>query len=233
MTETANRFGPDWNDVLRRSRRHHARRVVLVAAILAVAVAAPALALVGGVVDFSSAPTVPGPIRVEFGKLDAIDPLGGPGAVTGETRAVYTFATADGPFELMVAPARDGWCYGLAPVGGEPLDIACPTAGGPMDVGHSLGPPISKPDLIEGSIHDCGVRRIVLTFEDGSTVDLPFVSVSAPIDADFFVYDVDPAHESAGRRPSIVAALDKSGQVVGSGWFLREADAPKPTAPCA
>lgn len=225
-------FAPDWNDVLRRSRRHRARRVAVIAVILVVAVAAPALAVVGGVIDFSTAPTVQESIRVDFGKLDAIDPLHGPGTIIGETRDVYTFTTADGPFELMVAPARDGWCYGVAPENGSPLDIACPVSGGPMDVGHSLSPPARGHDLIEGSLHDCGVERIVMTFEDGSTTDLPFVRVSAPVDADFFLYDVDAAHEATGTRPSTVAAFNAKGQIVNSGWFLRESDAPTPTAAC-
>jgi hypothetical protein len=232
VSETADLFGPDWADVVRRSRRHRARRVAWVAVTVAIVVAAPALAIAGGVIDFSSAPTVPAPVRVDFGKLDAIDPLSGPGAITGETRDVYTFKTSGGPYELMVAPARDGWCYGLAPEGRRPLDIACPRVGGPMDVGHSLSPPTAGPDLIEGSIHNCSVHRIVMTFEDGSTTDLPFVSVSAPIDADFFVYELTPAHEARGVRPSTVTAFDGSGAIVGSGWFLHEADAPTPSTGC-
>ena len=227
----------DWSDVATRSRRVRGGRsfiprprLVLAAAVAAVAVAAPAVAIVGGLIDFSSAPSAPESVRVEFGKLDAVNPMNGPGAVTGETRDVYTFKTASGSFDLLVAPARDGWCYAVSGLGG--FGPACPTTAGPMDVGHYESPTAGEPDLIEGSVRDCSVQRIVMKFEDGTTTDLPFVSVSTPINADFFLYEVDSAHQSAGKRPSTVTAYGNDGNVVGSGWLINEADAPAPTSAC-
>jgi hypothetical protein len=217
---------PRWQDVNRRARtlepRLPRRRLVLGLAVAAVIVAAPAFALATGVIDFSSAPSAPEPVKVIFGKLDAIDPLHGPGALTGQTRIVYTFDTASGSYDLAAAPSRDGWCWGIVP-----RDMTCNTPDSGLNYGYNQLPAVgNEPPLIDGSIAAAGVTRITLKFEDGRTINLPFVQVSTPINADFFLYEVRPEHWSEGNRPSTIAAYDAHGTVIGSGWFIRESDAP-------
>jgi hypothetical protein len=217
---------PRWRDVKRRARvlepRRPRRRLVFGVAVAAVIVAAPAFAIATGVIDFSSAPSAPEPVKVMFGKLDAIDPLHGPGALTGETKIVDTFHTASGDFELAAAPSRDGWCWGIVH-----RDVTCNTPDSGLNYGYNQLPAVgNEPPLIDGSIAAAGVTRITLEFEDGSTINLPFVQVSAPINADFFLYAIGSEHWNQGSRPSTIAAYNAEGTVVGSGWFIRESDAP-------
>jgi hypothetical protein len=217
---------PHWGDVKRRTRvlepRRRRPRLVLGLAVAAVIVAAPAFAVATGVINFSSAPSASEPVKVLFGKLDAIDPLHGPGALTGQTKIVYTFHTTSGSYDLAAAPSRDGWCWGIV---GRDMTCNTPTSG--LNYGYNQLPVTgTEPPLIDGSIAAAGVTRITLKFEDGSTINLPFVQVSAPINADFFLYEIQPEHRNEGSRPSTIAAYDADGTVVGSGWFIRESDAP-------
>jgi len=217
---------PHWQDVQRRAQtldsRPPRRRLALGLAVAAVIVAAPAFAIATGAIDFSSAPSAPEPVKVIFGKLDAIDPLHGPGALTGQTRIVYTFHTASGSYDLAAAPSRDGWCWGIVH-----RDMTCNTPDSGLNYGYNQLPAVgNEPPLIDGSIAAAGVTRITLKFEDGSTINLPFVQVSAPVNADFFLYEVGPEHWNEGSRPSTIAAYDANGTVIGSGWFIRESDAP-------
>ena len=144
------------------------------------------------------------------------------GALTGQTRIVYTFHTASGSYDLAAAPSRDGWCWGIVH-----RDMTCNTPDSGLNYGYNQLPAVgNEPPLIDGSIAAAGVTRITLKFEDGSTINLPIVQVSAPVNADFFLYEVGPEHWNEGSRPSTIAAYDANGTVIGSGWFIRESDAP-------
>jgi len=217
---------PRWGDVKRRVRvlepRLPRQRLVLGLAVAAVIVAAPAFAIATGVIDFSSAPSAPEPVKVIFGMLDAIDPLHGPGALTGQTKIVDIFHTTSGSYDLAAAPSRDGWCWGIVH-----RDMTCNTPDSGLNYGYNQLPEVgNEPPLIDGSIAAAGVTRITLKFENGSTINLPFVQVSAPINADFFLYEIQSEHWNEGSRPSTIAAYDANGTVIGSGWFIRESDAP-------
>ena len=153
---------PHWQDVQRRAQtldsRPPRRRLALGLAVAAVIVAAPAFAIATGAIDFSSAPSAPEPVKVIFGKLDAIDPLHGPGALTGQTRIVYTFHTASGSYDLAAAPSRDGWCWGIVH-----RDMTCNTPDSGLNYGYNQLPAVgNKPPLIDGSIAAAGVTRITL-----------------------------------------------------------------------
>ena len=73
---------PRWRDVKRRARvlepRRRRPRLVLGLAAASIIVAAPAFAVATGVINFSSAPSASEPVKVLFGKLDAIDPSTAP-----------------------------------------------------------------------------------------------------------------------------------------------------------
>lgn len=64
---------------------------------------------------------------------------------------------------------------------------------------------------ISGNFHDPEIRRIEVEYEDGTTAPVPFVWVTAPIDAGFFSLDVPPEHLPAGHRASVVRAFDQGG----------------------
>ncbi|MGH3025439.1 MAG: hypothetical protein ACRDLR_03235 [Gaiellaceae bacterium] len=218
----------DWRDVRQRARREHLRRdprrlavAVVVAGML---IAAPALAIATGVIDFSNAPAAPEPVKVLFDRLPTLTGPNIPqGIATEDARLVYTFETASARYQLVVAPARDGgWCWAIV---GRSATCNTPTTG--LNYDYNPPPPVpNEADLIEGSIAAQGVTRVAVRFENGSLIDVPFVHVSAPIDADFFLYPVPPAHWNQGTRPSTIAAYDAEGTIVGAGWFIREADMP-------
>ena len=223
---TASPARPNWRDVRQRARALDApsrrrRRLILAAAVVAAAVAAPALAIATGVIDFSSAAPAPMPVKVLFNQLATLSGPSIPGPITAPPRLVYTFHTSSGSFDLAVAPAaNDGWCWVV--VG---RDGTCNTRDGGLNYGANQPPPVgTEPLLIDGSIAAAGVTRIAITFEDGSTLDLPFVQVSAPIDADFFLYEIPANHWTRGTRPATIAAYNSNGTIIGSGWFIRERD---------
>src|SRR5205823_628048 len=52
---------------------------------------------------------------------------------------------------------------------------------------------------------------VEVQFEDGSSVTIPVVWVSAPIDAGFFGYEVPAAHLRVGARPTLLILHDAKG----------------------
>jgi hypothetical protein len=219
---------PQWRDVRRRARSLEApsrrrRRLLLATAAVAILVAAPAFAIATGAIDFSSSPAAPEPVKVLFNQLGRMSGPNFPAPVIGETRLVHTFHSADASYDLAVAPASGGgWCWAV--VGREGT---CDTRDGGLNYGYNPPPPVgNEQPLVDGSIAAAGVARVTIKFEDGSTLNLPFVQVSAPIDADFFLYEVPPDHWNEGTRPKTIAAYNADGVIVGAGWFIREADMP-------
>ena len=110
---------PQWRDVRRRARPLEApslrrRRLLLAMAAVAILVAAPAFAIATGVIDFSSSPAAPEPVKVLFNQLAKMSGPNFPAPITGETRLVYTFHSADASYDLAVAPASGGgWCWAI------------------------------------------------------------------------------------------------------------------------
>ena len=225
-TAVASSAAPRWRDVTRRARllqpRRSQRRLIFAVAVAAIVVAAPAFAIATGIIDFSSAPSAPEPVKVAFDELNTLKGLN-PGAASGDARLVHTFETSGGAYQLAVAPARGGgWCWGIVH-----RDFTCNTPTTGLNYGYNPPPPVgNEVPLIDGSIAAAGVTRITIKFEDGSTVNVPFVEVSAPISADFFLYEIPSDHWNEGSRPSTIAAYNANGVIVGSGWFIREADMP-------
>jgi hypothetical protein len=70
---------------------------------------------------------------------------------------------------------------------------------------------MSGPVLIDGF---AGVKRadsLVLRFEDGNSVRIPLVWVSAPVDTGFFVYGVPERHWLQGHLPTTLTLLAADG----------------------
>jgi hypothetical protein len=223
----------DWEAVERRARQLGARdprgltrRRVAVAAlvVLAIALAAPALGVDRAVIDFLSAGEAPNVVRVDFRHwFDEVSPeQRRPGVVPEQARKVYTFTATSGSYVLYMSPARDGYCWALRGVAG-----ACETRSsrviGPLfsDIS-DLSNPSTEPVLITGPINDASAQRLVLTFQDGERIDLPFVLVSAPIDAGFFYYEVESEHWQRGLRPSKLTVYGPGDQVLGEAGLVYE-----------
>ncbi len=207
----------DWGDVVRRASRARRRRRVGVASALAAVVAvsvASAYALGHPIVDFQKSPKGPIQIVNDFGSLEVGAPLGmAPGVLPHEARRI-TSVTIDGKQHVLwVAPTKKGgFCEQWSDlVGGcradrhdrfaERIDV---TYGG------------SGPDFLAGSFFQSAAARLELAYADGTAEEIPFVWVTAPIDAGFYLFRVPDAHRVDGQRPTEIRLYDAGGKLLAS-----------------
>lgn len=195
------------------------RRAFVLAAVAAVLVVTPALALHRQMVDFFSADPAPERIQVDFESLkrhnDMSSSLGGPTVTpVGSAREVLT-VTLDGEQRpLSVVPTEEGgFCFRLH------FAISCSrrddlaervkiSAGG---LSNAEGDGLA---WVVGSVLAPEIETVQLLYQDGERVTLPYVWVSEPIDAGFYAYEVPRAHRLRGRLTAAVIGLDKDGHEV-------------------
>lgn len=196
------------------ARPNHRRVVVpaLAACMLLAAIlfAAPAWAMIRGVLPFWSQPRAPQPVQVHFSSLNLGAPAGmSPRAVSGETREVGRFTFGGSTHTLWVAPAENGgFCSLWLPLGGG----GCSTLGKPLSTGALLR--FGLPEWITGDALAAAVSDVVIRFSDGTTVRPGIVWVSAPIDAGFFTYDVPPGRRTSRVHVTAIDAYDRNGRLV-------------------
>lgn len=209
--------GPDWADVLRRSRRAtHRLRAVQAAAVLAVVVAgvASAYALGHPVIDFAKAPHAGSRQVNDFGSMEVVAPRGmAPGVLPHQTRRITSVRIDGKVHRLYVAPTKKGgFCFEWSGLGGgcraDRHDrYASHIDPGGLEGRHGL-------QVLEGSFFQSGGDRLTMTFEDGATAEVPFTWVTAPIAAGFYLYRVPDAHRSAATRAVSLALYDKGGKLL-------------------
>ncbi len=220
-----------WADVLARAhalagpsghrirRRLHPRRaprrrflVAAVALLAVVLVAAAAYALSRTVVDFGSAPKAPEKVVVDFERMDLGAPPGMASKVLPhETRRITSVVMDGEAHVLWVAPtAKGGFCEVWSGLLGDcrqererGLDVS---VGSTRD-GTSAA-------VLAGSFFDGAGERIEVSFADGTSSEIPFVWVTEPIEAGFYLYRVPDANRVHGRRPVSVTLFDAAGDVL-------------------
>ena len=207
---------PDWLEVRRLARRGprlRSRFVLAVAAAAAVVAAAPAFGLGGKLVRiFESSEPAPAPIERSFAGLDAGAPPGfATGVVASQTRKIGL----PGNVTLWIAPTRRGGFCLFVEGGGGQCDNARALKFWPtFSIGGKFshqGVIESGPVLIDGSTTLDDAASVEVQFEGGSSVTIPVVWVSAPIDAGFFGYEVPAAHLLVGARPQLLILRDANG----------------------
>jgi hypothetical protein len=208
---------PDWLEVrrlARRGRRLRPRFALAVAvAAAAVVAAAPAFGLGGKLVRiFESGEPAPAPIERSFAALDADAP---PGLATGVVASQTRKIVLPGNVSLWLAPTRRGGFCLFVEGGGGQCDAAralkfWPTFSIGGDFSHQ-GVIENGPVLIDGSTTLNDAASVEVQFEDGSSVTIPVVWVSAPIDAGVFGYQVPAAHLRVGARPTLLILRDANG----------------------
>jgi hypothetical protein len=207
----------DWLEVrrlARRGRRLRPRFALAVAAVAAAVVAAaPAFGLGGKLVRiFESGEPAPAPVERSFAGLDADAP---PGLATGVAASRTHKIVLPGNVALWIAPtSRGGFCLFVEGGGGQ-CDTAralkfWPTFSIGGDFSHR-GVIENGSVLIDGSTTLNDAASVEVQFEDGSSVTIPVVWVSAPIDAGFFGYEVPAAHLRVGARPTLLILRDADG----------------------
>lgn len=225
----------DWSDVLgRRPDSRRTRRRAFLAAIVVAAVAAvPALASVVRQLDFWDAPLAPAPVVLEFREMNEGAPEGmSPEAIADGTRMIRTFAFGGSNHTLWVAPTRAGsFCFEWVDAWGG---CKAPASNGltwngdlviPNDLQSRLPRDLSPaeaiklhnaavPRWIAGYVSASSARVIAIKFVDGMVANPTLYSVSAPISASFFAYDVPANQQTSQDHVVTVEALDADGNVV-------------------
>jgi len=114
---------------------------------------------------------------------------------------------------LVVAPTEEGgFCTSLS---GPYGTTGCPLTAVVRGEAGVLAPDVigdaSGPIMFNGYFTFPSAARLRVTFEDGERATIPFVWVTRPIRAGFFLYDLT-AHRRAGHRPAVVTLLDGRGR---------------------
>jgi hypothetical protein len=226
----------DWDDVLaragvertaapppepRRRRRRGVTALAIAIALLVALLATPAFGLRDAVLDligridvtFAEAPRAPERVVREFEDLGlGAPPRLAPQAVAGETRRVGTLRVRGRERTLWVAPTRNGgFCYRIEGAWGGCERLRTRPAP-PLSLTYAVAARRGQPARVTqlgGTIMSPRVTHVVVVFRDGHREPVPFVYVSPPIAAGFFVYDVP-----AGRVPLHVLASDDRWRVL-------------------
>lgn len=235
VAATATTTPADWLDVRRQARLlgYRARRTapwtyVAVAAALAAAAAvvAPVFGLTGTIIPFFGTATAPQNVVATFSKMSQIGNGDGPGAIASQARDVYVFRLAGGDHTLSLTPTAGGsFCWVITDFSGGCRTIL--TAHGPYKPGEvdpvrigltfsDIPVPTMKqePVLIGGNLRASDADRLQIEFEDGQQQTIPFVWVSEPIDAGFFLYELPHDRWQAGKRPIALALYGSDGKLL-------------------
>jgi hypothetical protein len=219
--------------------RSHPRRALALglALVLVVLLATPAFGVQGYVlhllgrknVSFSNSPSAPNLVKKQFLDLPLGAPLGfSPQVKAAQTRFVATFSIAGHPRKLFVTPTRqNGYCYMFEDAfGGCRQNQADRRVGERGQFGASWNGPTPKLHLNESIVTRVGgdltapaAAKITARYADGTTADIPFVWVSAPIAAGFFSYDIPSAHWNKAHRLLSLTLYAKDGRQLGQQTF--------------
>ena len=224
MSEELNRNGvlnagpddSDWTDVIRRAARERRQRslYLLVALVgLIVVGVASAYALGHPVVDFNGAEPGSQTVINDFGSMEVGAPPGmAPGVIPEQARKIPGLFVDGKPYQLWVAPTKSG---------GICTNHDCipdrSTLKGRVYVGMNENQSFTGVSQIGGAFIDPNGDRLELSYADGTTAEIPFVWVTAPIDAGFYVFDIPKEHQVAAARPTKVTLLDSKGKELARG----------------
>jgi hypothetical protein len=191
-----------------RNTKSPRRRMLLVAALLTLLLAAPAYALVRSIIEFGSKPPADGIVVKQFGYLNEAAPSGmNPAVIEGAARHVADYTLADGrKLALSIAPTKTG---GFCEDWGNFAETCDATRAVPIDLGRVAGRIPQGPAFAFGSVLDPAATNVDLRWADGRTVQVPLVRVSAPINASFYFYAL-----AVDDWPVTATATDADGQVV-------------------
>ena len=211
----------DWADVLNRARRAHRRQgiygVVLLTVLVVVGVAS-AYALGHPIIDFATADKAPSKDAARIGSADKGIPKGtGPGVIAEQARQIPSLSIDGKPYEISVAPTRDGGFCISFPQGGWATPCIANDAQRRRMGNMSLAMTADGdrgPFWIGGIFLAREGERLEVVHADGSSDDIPFVWVTAPINAGFFALKIPNEDRVNGRGPVSVALFDRDGILI-------------------
>jgi len=196
---------------------------VLVAAVLAVAVAAPAVAITTNIVSFEESPRVSPPEQRLFSELvaEGAPPQMDPQVVPFSARYVTSFARGTQTVDLWVAPTRKGgFCYSFTEFTAGCRATRTVNVGNAIVTSGEIRPWLidattyrpsegSPPRVAAGSILSSSPASLFAEYRDGHAVEVPVRWISPPINAGFFFLKVEDGSELSGLE-----ALDQNGDVI-------------------
>lgn len=205
----------DWSDVLRRAglagnRKpvRRPRRAILALAgaiVVGLAIAVPASGLSQDIINWFSAPTAPTATQKSFQSLDIGAPAGMAPGVSGSARSVMDAEIAGKDVHLWVAPTRSGgFCLELEGYGG-----GC-DRNRQLPITWTIGTAKSLA-VLSGDVLSSEVNHLTLRFASGHSVSIPVVYVSEPINASFFIYQLQTED-----WPATLEAVRDDGSVIAS-----------------
>ncbi|MGA9761969.1 MAG: hypothetical protein WBQ14_06060 [Gaiellaceae bacterium] len=199
-----------WTDVIRRAKRARRRQgiygVVLLTALAVVGVAS-AYALGHPIVDFNAAEKAPAKAVVEFQSMEPAGPSWQFGVLPDQARMIPGLYLNGTPFKLYVAPtASGGFCSSRAGCIPDRAEFE-------RRIGWQFHPDLI-PMQIRGAFINSAGERIELSYANGTNEEIPFVWVTAPIDAGFFVVGVPQEHQNSTSRPTALTLYDGQGKVL-------------------
>jgi hypothetical protein len=153
-----------------------------------------------------------------------------PGVIPNSARRVLELSHDGKVSVLWVAPTKGGgFCFEWTDVGGGCVkDRTVPSAepepsSGDVDP-FVLGLLVS-PDArgvlqhFDGHLMAPEAERLLVEYADGEETEIPFVWVSRPIDAGFYLYSVPTEHRRPGHQVTAITAEDEDGGVVARETF--------------
>jgi hypothetical protein len=187
------------------------RAALALAAVLVVGGAAvPAFGFGKNVIDFFTGQSAPQVTQKLFFSLDVGAPSGMAPGISGPARSVLQ-TTIDGRVAtLWVAPTQQGgFCFLLDRfAGGCDRDRSLPLSFG---IGRFTA---NGPQELNGDVLGSEATSVRVDYQDGGSVAVPLTTISTPINAGFFVFDIPMAHRVAGHRPAALTALAADGSTV-------------------
>jgi hypothetical protein len=218
-------------------------RVLVACVVIAAAVVAatPAFGLRDLIVDLVTGRTAiafdksrPAPARVKLQFSDF--PLGAPPGMNphvlaGQARQI-TLRTPSGQMRVIwVAPTRGGGFCSFGASTGGCISRATEKRLGAVSIDGGLTSRDGQWRALQvsGDVFSAKATTLTLEFADRQSMQLPFVYISAPIDAGFYYLGLPAAHQSPGHWPTQVVARDKQGDIVGVAVFRTPRTSVPPT----
>jgi hypothetical protein len=238
---------------LSRPHRIRSRRALVwaLASLLVILFATPAFGLLRDWIGRKDVPftgkTAPFAVKREFADMSLGHPKSwDPQAIASESRKVTVFKAFGNEYVLYVAPTRKGgFCWTINGVGGScarrPTKLSYPgELAGNVNSG-LLGVMIAMQRVpgtraqfhgeLAGVVTADNVASLRVEYEDHSWVQVPFVYVSKPIDAGFFLWGRPSGHRQVGKRPLAVSARDAEGKLIARVVVLHDVRRPSRTPP--
>jgi hypothetical protein len=198
--------------------------VVAMALLLLAAIVAPALAFRAQIVDFFTASHASKNVVVDFKQLQVEQRIADrafPAVLSGRARRITNGRVNGTRSVLYVAPTKNGGFCAFWSPNEAPRCYAHPSKrGGLPKLGglrfaemtySAMNPPLGV-DTVSGVVYARGAA-VELRYANGTETAIPYVWVTAPINAGFFIYGV-PSNQRVGNARPVALIVTRGGETL-------------------